>query len=239
MYGYIYKTTNIINSKIYIGQKKSQFFLESKYLGSGSLLRKAVAKYGKQNFKVELVEECEDKKTLDQRERYWIEYYNARESQQGYNIATGGEGGGFVQHKHSPETKKRIAKSVSLYNQEHRKGKKMKDLFGDKYINGMKGKPAKNKGCLKIYNPELNKTKYIPKTEDIKNYPGYVYWDSSYGHLLNLDYLKNPEYIKQLKQRNKNTHHMYNDKLKQCRRIKDEDLKNFLENGWRLGRKKY
>ena len=49
LYGYIYKVTNLITNKIYIGQKKSSVFLDTKYLGSGVLIRKAVAKYGKEN----------------------------------------------------------------------------------------------------------------------------------------------------------------------------------------------
>ena len=53
-YGYIYKTTNLINGKIYIGQHKSNLF-DSQYKGSGVILRKAFAKYGKENFKVEII----------------------------------------------------------------------------------------------------------------------------------------------------------------------------------------
>ena len=54
MYGYIYKTTNLLNSKIYVGQKKSNIFLEEKYLGSGVRLNSAIKSYGKENFTVEL-----------------------------------------------------------------------------------------------------------------------------------------------------------------------------------------
>lgn len=46
MYGYVYKTTNIINGKMYIGQHKSEKFDES-YKGSGVILTKALEKYGK------------------------------------------------------------------------------------------------------------------------------------------------------------------------------------------------
>ena len=55
-YGYIYKTTNLVNNKIYIGQKTSKKFLGESYLGSGKLLSKAVKKYGHNNFTVELLE---------------------------------------------------------------------------------------------------------------------------------------------------------------------------------------
>ena len=78
MYGYIYKTTNLVNGKIYIGQKKSTIFLGEKYLGSGIELVNAIKKYGKENFKVELIEELPTKKKLDEREIYWIDKYNSR-----------------------------------------------------------------------------------------------------------------------------------------------------------------
>ena len=50
MYGYIYKTTNLLNNKIYIGQKKSNEFLHEKYLGSGKYLLNSIRKHGKENF---------------------------------------------------------------------------------------------------------------------------------------------------------------------------------------------
>ena len=90
MYGYIYKTTNLVENKIYVGQKKSNKFLGNKYLGSGKILKLAVKKYGEENFKVELLEECDSKEQLNEREIYWISTLNARERGVGYNICTGG-----------------------------------------------------------------------------------------------------------------------------------------------------
>ena len=54
MIGYIYKTTNLINKKIYIGQHTADKF-DTNYLGSGLLITKAINEYGKANFKVELL----------------------------------------------------------------------------------------------------------------------------------------------------------------------------------------
>lgn len=45
-YGYVYKITNNVNGKIYIGQKKSEKLLEN-YWGSGKLIVEAIKKYGK------------------------------------------------------------------------------------------------------------------------------------------------------------------------------------------------
>ena len=93
MYGYIYKTTNLINNKIYIGQRKSDKYLGTKYLGSGTKLKEAINQYGRENFIVELIQECEDKKSLDVAERYWVKELNTRDPNIGYNIAKGGNGG--------------------------------------------------------------------------------------------------------------------------------------------------
>jgi len=54
MYGYIYKTTNILNNKIYIGKKESSSFVET-YYGSGTVLKQAIKKYGQENFKIEIL----------------------------------------------------------------------------------------------------------------------------------------------------------------------------------------
>ena len=94
MYGYVYKTTNLANGKIYIGQKKSSKFLGEAYLGSGKYLKYAIEFYNKDNFKVDLLDVAYNKDDLDKKEIYYIDLYNARNPQFGYNIAKGGEGGG-------------------------------------------------------------------------------------------------------------------------------------------------
>lgn len=90
MYGYIYKTTNVVNDMVYIGQKKSDHFLGNQYLGSGKLLKKAVKKYGKQNFIVELLDTATDAMQLDAKEIYWIGKFNSTNKLNGYNISEGG-----------------------------------------------------------------------------------------------------------------------------------------------------
>lgn len=89
MYGYIYKTTNLINNKIYIGQHKSNRF--DSYKGSGLIIKEAFKKYGRHNFKCELIEKCNSQEELNQREIYWINYYKSQENGN-YNLTAGGEG---------------------------------------------------------------------------------------------------------------------------------------------------
>ena len=90
-YGYIYKITNNINGKIYVGQHKSST-VDKKYWGSGKLIKYAILKEGIQNFTREILEWCNDKQHLDEREIYWISELNSENRQIGYNLTYGGEG---------------------------------------------------------------------------------------------------------------------------------------------------
>ena len=97
MYGFVYITTNHVNGKQYIGQRKYDKQGKWKeYLGSGIILSRAIEKYGLKNFSKEIIEECKTKKILNDREIYWINYYNAVESDNFYNIASGGDGGNTI-----------------------------------------------------------------------------------------------------------------------------------------------
>lgn len=62
---FIYKTTNLVNNKIYIGQSKKN---KPEYLGSGKILKKAIKKYGIEKFKKEILCVCKDKTELNQKE---------------------------------------------------------------------------------------------------------------------------------------------------------------------------
>ena len=98
MRGFIYKITNTINSKSYIGQTiqnvKERFYQHcatkcSKAV-SNMAIHRAIKKYGKSNFTVEVIEEI-DSANLNDRERYWIKYYNSYNN--GYNSTKGGQDG--------------------------------------------------------------------------------------------------------------------------------------------------
>lgn len=84
----IYKITNLINGKIYIGKDK---YDNPNYMGSGKLIKLAINKYGKNNFRKEIIEKCNSENELNIREKYWIKKLNS--CKYGYNIAMGGEGG--------------------------------------------------------------------------------------------------------------------------------------------------
>ena len=86
----VYMTVNKINGKIYIGQDRYNNVL---YLGSGLLLKQAFIKYGKHNFEKIIIERCLNKEHLNEREKYWILFYNSKDKNIGYNITDGGTGG--------------------------------------------------------------------------------------------------------------------------------------------------
>lgn len=88
---YIYKTTNLINNKVYIGQ--STKIINKDYFGSGILITRSIQKYGKENFKLDILEnDITDIDTLNEREKYWISHYKKILGVDCYNIHPGGNG---------------------------------------------------------------------------------------------------------------------------------------------------
>ena len=109
---FIYKTTNKINGKIYIGK----LVRESKvYLGSGKILKLSLEKYGRDNFTREIIEYCDCKTQLIEREKFWIKHYNSTDRNIGYNLTKGGDGGStnnfFLNKKLTPEHKLKISQN--------------------------------------------------------------------------------------------------------------------------------
>jgi len=87
-YHTVYKTTNLINNKIYIGYHKTKN-INDDYLGSGKHLKRAVQKYGKDNFIKEIIEVFDNKKDAEALEAQIVnKEFTEREDT--YNIALGG-----------------------------------------------------------------------------------------------------------------------------------------------------
>ncbi len=91
MYYFIYKTTNKINGKYYIGMHKTDN-LEDGYLGSGIHFKRALEKYGKENFEREILEYCNSDEEMHLAEAKFVteDVVNDKNS---YNLKLGGNGG--------------------------------------------------------------------------------------------------------------------------------------------------
>ena len=89
-YGFIYITTNRVNGKRYIGQKMFRHRWRN-YLGSGTISKRAISKYGKQNFSREIIAIAYSKDELNLMETEFINNHDAIDSLDYYNISSGGD----------------------------------------------------------------------------------------------------------------------------------------------------
>jgi group I intron endonuclease len=93
----IYKWTNLINNKVYIGQsinilaRKAEHIKLAKNENYTTNIAKAIRKYGIENFNFEIIEECSYKE-LNIKEEYYINYYDSLNKEKGYNMTSGGNG---------------------------------------------------------------------------------------------------------------------------------------------------
>lgn len=94
-YGRIYIIRNTVNEKVYIGQTqvsiklRFQNHLSAARRGLDYVIGKAIRKYGEDKFYVELLEECTTEE-LNDREKYWIAFFNSTNNKFGYNMSIGG-----------------------------------------------------------------------------------------------------------------------------------------------------
>lgn len=142
-YGYVYFSFNLINGKKYIGQSGKKF--NGKYFGSGRDILRALRKYGNQNFLVKVIEWCDHKESdvdsknfLDERETFWIRFFNAKHEENYYNVistatpALRGKENGFYRKKHSIESLEKAKQT----NANKTKEQKLKER--DRHRNSLK-----------------------------------------------------------------------------------------------------
>ncbi len=151
----IYKTKNLINGKIYIGKDEKN---AANYLGSGKYFKRALKKYGKENFRKTIIDIAEDATTLCLKEIFWIDFYNARDGNIGYNIQPGGEGSHLLGEKHpmfgkhlSDETKRKLSKShegKSIWNKGLKIGR-MSEAHRRNISSALKGRKQSAETVLK------------------------------------------------------------------------------------------
>jgi group I intron endonuclease len=165
----IYKITNLVNGKFYVGQDVND---DENYYGSGVMILNAIKKYGKNNFKKETLERCSNINELDNREIFWIKELNATNRDIGYNICEGGHFYRTMRGKnhpmfgkhHSEETKKIIKEKRKLQKMSNEQKQKLREKWsGDE-------NPGKNKTQETI---EKLKKAAIKLNRKGENHPSY------------------------------------------------------------------
>jgi len=112
---YVYKITNKINNKIYIGKSNNPFNRLRRHFSIAKTvydknhkyqyIHRAITKYGKENFVLEIIETCDSEEIAYEREKYWIA--ELKSNIYGYNLNKGGFGG----YTHSEDVIRRISQS--------------------------------------------------------------------------------------------------------------------------------
>lgn len=255
MYGYIYKTTNLINNKIYVGQHISPSF-DPKYLGSGIKVKAAFKKYGKSKFKCEVLEECQSLDELNQREAYWIDYWKSCNPHVGYNIKPGGNNAPW-----SEDVKRRIGEGNrgKKRSQEYIEAMRQRQL-GNHYNGGCnKGRITLHKDGTQVFIMPDQVEYYLeegyelgptPPTQEKLQYYRSIYKDRVYIHKdgknkyvhpeVLEDYLKDgwelgrvgytAERAARIKQSKSGTIAIYKDNIKKY--IRPEDLPSYIDQGF-------
>ena len=250
VYGYVYEVTCKINNKRYIGQHKSNSF-DPNYFGSGTVQLRAIEKYGKDNFSIRVLQECNTYEELNAAEQFHISANNAVNSDEFYNLINYGEQCAFSEstrqkmseaakkRSNTPEFKARmsdlhkgkvippdvISKRVKTLKRNHelygnsQKGKKLSRETVNKMIESRKGYTHSDETKRKI----SKALKEAFKSRD------------QYGN-------KNPFYGKThsnetkevIRQKIRNRVFVNNGEV--SKEICKEDLENYLQNGFTLGR---
>lgn len=156
----VYKVTNKINNKIYIGVHGTKNPNDG-YMGSGKLIMKAIKKYGDLNFNKEILFEYDDKEDAYLKEAELVNKNFILETNN-YNLVIGGRGGyvpSGVDHQmygkqHSEESKERMSNAKKEYYKTH-----THSFYGKTQSDKMKSKIAKGMRLYYQDNPLSNETK--------------------------------------------------------------------------------
>ena len=194
----IYKITNP-KGKVYIGKsidinKRLTYYKYYSHRKTQHKLNNSISKYGFENHILEIIEECDESK-LNEKEIFWIEYYNSVEY--GLNLMYGGEGGRQSQEvkdkksismtgkKHSLSTRKKMSdskKGHSMYNNDWRKAISESNKGGtsskpvlqyDKQGNFIKEWPSKIEASVKL---SINKVSITNNTSGLTKSAGGYIW---------------------------------------------------------------
>ena len=209
-YYYIYKITNIITNKYYVGMHTSTS-LDDNYFGSGLVIKRSIAKYGKKNHKKEIIEVCQGREELILRETEIVDQ-SFLNNPLTMNLCLGGKGGGWTKEQQQENNRRSQIRQKELREQDC-----------DWTIRRSKASSAAN---LKAY----KEGRRIPNTPD---WTGKKHNEESKKKMSkskrgNCGGSKNSQY---------GTCWIYNLGLNENKKVKKTDLNVWIDKGWIKGRK--
>ena len=178
----VYLIINLENGKVYVGQTKNFANRKRGHLydarrGSTRPLYRSIRKHGEENFKFEVIEECEDD-LINEREQYWVSHYDSFNPKKGYNLTSGGNQGKLV----SKTTKVKL--SQSLKGNKHCVGRQSSPETRDKLRKCGKIKVQNQLGSIIIEERTCKKCskKFTVKFREKQKKQGNVFCSRSCGN---------------------------------------------------------
>ena len=247
--GYIYKITNIVNGKIYVGKTEEtierRFYEHKLAVKTGkkqSKLYSAMKHYGIDNFIIEELDRSDDKDELCKKEIFWIDKLNSRNDKIGYNVSRGGDGGctwdqrGTVTlHKDNRNTHVKI-EFVDMYLANGWE-------LGGKKLGKSKGRSSgvwihRGDHQKRVFKEELES--YIDQGWSI-GYCDKAKSNLSISHMGNVPSNKgvpmSNETKDKLRESIRGSRWMHKDNIQS--QVMRDNVNSYLENGWKFGRIKY
>lgn len=160
----IYKITNLVTNKVYIGQTivsiKKRWGDHCSKGSNCRFLSKSIAKHGKNNFHIEEIDRADTLEDLNKKEAYWIDFYKSTDPEFGYNLSSGGDN-----RQCHEDTKDKISKANS--------GKKRTEESKEKMRQAQLGKKQspetiekRRQALIGRKRPDMEKRKGIPRNPD-------------------------------------------------------------------------
>lgn len=193
----IYKATNLINNKVYIGatqqtliKRKNEHIRKAKNKKiPNNYFYRALNKYGKKNFKWEIIDNAETYTELMKKEKFWIKHYNSF-GENGYNSCEGG--GNTKGYKFSEATKQKLSiKAKERFKKETNpfKGKCHSQEQKEQWSRQRKGRELGDTWLLNIRNARKKQCKKVINLDTGQIFNSISEAHSFYGIKKGIDYV--------------------------------------------------